>query len=72
MNQKTIKDPRVELVYRDVDGWWMELKAGWAFDPAEPPYGGAHTISEDTLKELKKHLPLVLPCRCADCIKVKP
>jgi hypothetical protein len=67
--QAILKDPRVDMVYKDQDGWWMELKTGWAFDPADPPYGGCHTISEDTLRELKSHLDLVYPCACACCIK---
>ena len=65
---KIRKHPAVETVYRDQDGWWLETKAGFAFDPAMPPYGGCHTVSEDTLTELKTHLLFIKPCQCASCI----
>jgi hypothetical protein len=66
---KLRKHPAVEIVYRDVDGWWLETKSGFAFDPASPPYGGCHTVSEDTLTELAKHLDEIEPCACACCTK---
>jgi hypothetical protein len=66
---KLMRNPKVHLVYHDVDGWWLETKAGWAFDPALPPYGGCHTVSEDTLIELAGHIAEIKPCHCACCLK---
>ena len=69
--RRLYKDKRVSLVYKDCDGWWLELKDGWAFDPASPPYGGCHTVSEDTLTELVGHLAEIQKCECAPCLKAK-
>lgn len=66
---KMRKHPKIYTVYRDDDGWWLETRAGWAFDPALPPYGGCHTVSEDTLTELAKHIQEIQPCQCACCLK---
>lgn len=68
-----MKDERVEQVYwSPPDGWWLDLKKGFAFDPTEPPYSGCHTTSEATLAALRRRLPEIQPCQCADCLGLPP
>ena len=62
-----MEDRRIANIYKDRDGWWMELNTGWAFDPAEKPYGGQHTTSERTKRELMKWRKQIKPCHCVSC-----
>jgi hypothetical protein len=66
-------DDRVSDLYKDPpDGWWMSLKAGYAFEPSEPPYSGQHTTSELRVSDLAKWLRNIQRCECASCIGMDP
>jgi hypothetical protein len=51
--------------YRDVDGYWIDLKPGWR--SGQDPVGCLHGIVEDTKREAYSWLTSVLPCDCEDC-----
>jgi hypothetical protein len=55
-------DSRVQRVYRDSDGIWLDLHYGWTADPL-----GAHDIHENTVRDVLTHLRCVVPCRCEQC-----
>ena len=59
-------DPRVESVYRDSDGLWVELHPGWK-NTYDEPRGCLHGIHEDTVRDAALRMPGVVPCACADC-----
>lgn len=47
--------------YRDIDGYWIELKAGWRMP------GDAHGIVENTKAEARARLKEIVPCDCIEC-----
>lgn len=58
MNRKDL----IAKEYRDVDGYWIELKHGWVV------LGDAHGIVENTKKAAYAKLADVVPCRCGECL----
>jgi hypothetical protein len=52
--------------YRDIDGYWIELKPGYIVTP-----DGTHGIVEDTKADAYSDLSRVVPCDCDDC-KAQP
>jgi hypothetical protein len=48
-------DPRVEVVYRDSDGIWVDLKKGFCSDP------DTHGYHENTVREIQRAFA---PGRC--------
>lgn len=53
-------DPRVREIYKDSDGIWCELQAGFGWD-------GCHGLHENTVKEMLAQVRYIRPCACADC-----
>jgi len=50
------------------DGFWVNLKNGFAdmkFDPCQP----THTIHEWEIKEVKRRMKDVRPCKCKECLE---
>jgi hypothetical protein len=47
--------------YRDSDGYWIDLKAGWVIP------GDAHGIVEDTKRRAYDKLKEAVPCNCREC-----
>lgn len=54
--------PGVTLAYRDDDGFWAELKPGWACI-----YSNAHACHEDTARALLAAVNDVEPCNIPGC-----
>lgn len=53
---------KIEEAWKDSDGYWIELKAGWK--SADDPVGVCHTIHEDTRREA-----LDVGCMRCDCVE---
>lgn len=51
----------IDKEYRDSDGYWIELKPGFVV------VGDAHGIVENTKREARAKLSIVVPCDCAEC-----
>lgn len=56
-------DPKIQSIYKDDDGWWVEYKPGWqsSNDP------GCHGEHENTKREVMELVRNALPCDCVDC-----
>lgn len=55
-------DPRVSEAFRDSDGYWVYLKAGWSNgNPCE------HIIVEDRVADVKRKMGWIVPCACKEC-----
>lgn len=59
-------DKRIALIYRDTDGWWIELKPGFVVSDE-----GTHGIVEDRKRDALAKMELVVPCECDECVHVK-
>jgi hypothetical protein len=59
-------DPRVDYVYRDSDGIWLELNYGWR-NTYDEPIGALHGIHEDRVADVLRKLSGIAPCDCEDC-----
>ncbi len=55
-------DKRIQKIYKDIDGWWIELKPGFIVRDE-----GTHGIIEDTKKAALSKMTLVVACDCAEC-----
>lgn len=53
---------KLEIVYKDYDGYWAETKAGYRFSGNE-----SHTATEDTVNALKSHFKDIVKCDCEEC-----
>lgn len=53
---------RVQDLYRDQDGYWIDLKRGWRRHD-----NLCHIIHEDTQKELLNVLRKTIKCNCDYC-----
>jgi hypothetical protein len=62
------QDPRVESAYKDSDGVWIGLKAGFA-DLKDDPWQPTHTIHEWTVADARARFKDVGPCACESCKK---
>lgn len=51
---------KIEMWYRDSDGYWVELNKGWQLD-------GCHGVHEDTVADCLSAFKGVDTCDCADC-----
>lgn len=63
-------DPRVERVYRDSDGLWVELHYGFK-NTFDEPRGALHGIHENSLKDALLRWDGIQPCDCDDCLAHK-
>jgi len=57
------KDPRISEVWSEAgtgDGFWANLKTGWACD-------GVHALHEWTRADLRAAAKRIEPCSCPDC-----
>lgn len=66
-NSTSIKIPAkyenmLDVVYKDVDGYWAETVAGFMFPSME-----CHTAHEDTQAELLRVIRTAVPCDCDQC-----
>ena len=55
-------DKRIGKIYRDSDGWWIELKPGFIVRGE-----WTHGIVEDTKRAALDKMYLVEPCQCDEC-----
>src|SRR4051812_37301728 len=53
----------IEHEYRDSDGSWIDLRAGWQNGDAP----GRHAIVEDAKKAARAKVDMVKPCACDEC-----
>ena len=60
-------DPRVERIYHDSDGWWIDLKDGWR-NGFDEPRGALHGIHEDRLRDALSKMSGVVACTCGECL----
>jgi hypothetical protein len=49
--------------YRDSDGYWFNLKAGWQASP----HSEVHSVHEWKVSDLKRSFRAVCPCSCEQC-----
>jgi len=54
---------KIEGWYKDMDGYWVDLKYGWQDSPSSE----VHAVHEPTVKEVVEHFKLVCPCDCLYC-----
>ena len=58
-------DKRTQSIEKDIDGVWISLKPGFIVRDE-----GTHGIVEDTKKAALDKLYLVVPCDCAECVRL--
>lgn len=51
----------VSKLYRDIDGWWIELAPGWRIP------GEAHGVVAPTRREALESARDRVPCDCDEC-----
>jgi len=56
---------KIELQYRDSDGYWIDLTPGWK--SGDDPIGCVHGIHEDTKREALAKMKSVMKCDCDEC-----
>ncbi len=59
----------IDEIFKDSDGYWCYLSLGYT-NPDEP-YGGLHSIHEDSQKELLSKIRNNEECQCEECKKLK-
>jgi len=63
MFQRVKDDPRVSDAFRDSDGYWVYLKAGW--DNGNP---SEHVIVEDRNSDVVQKMRGLRTCVCQECV----
>jgi len=58
-------DKRIQNIERDIDGVWITLKPGYM---VRDDY--THGIVEDTKRAALGKMFLVVPCDCAECVRL--
>ena len=59
-------DPRVQEVYKDSDGIWVELHRGFK-NTYDEPLGALHGIHEMNVRDVLRRVSGIAPCDCIDC-----
>jgi hypothetical protein len=57
-----MNDTRINHMYRDTDGWWIELVPGFVVSDE-----GTHGIVEDSKRAALAKMAMVVPCNCNEC-----
>ena len=60
--------PGVERIYRDSDGIWADLRAGWR-NSYDEPIGALHGIHENTARDVLRRVRGIVPCDCPECVE---
>jgi hypothetical protein len=54
---------KVEGWYKDSDGYWIDLKAGWCRAPRDE----VHSVHETSVREVVAAFSSVSRCECDEC-----